>query len=337
MTINISPKAPFDFELTLLYLNLFEQIGGPDSLFKHSKYWRAVEVDGKGILVSVQSNGTVESPNLVVTVEDVEGQKSPSEDQTQKVVDLVKRLLGVDQDLTLFYKTSQKDKVMADLVQRFRGLHLPQTSTVFECLSLTVLGQQGDFKDASHTRSALIKYGRQVELGGRGWRVFPGPKDIWKANHEDLLIQLGLNEPRKRGNEKVRRLRNVAGEALYGLGASTPLGLEYIRKESDGRARLKMQNIDGVGRWTPEWVLIRGLERPNALPLKDRHLERRLSNYYKEIPIGVDFKDYSERIKSIADLWSPYRSFGIIYLVATELPIYGPGDSSDLLSRSFSS
>ena len=277
--------------------------------------------------MAVGSTGTVDNPELVVTVEEVEGAQGLSKNEEQKVSNLIGWLFGVEQDLEPFYEVAKNDQVMGNLVRRFYGLHLPQTATVFECLALTVLGQFLSFGWASPMRETLMDwYGRPVLLGGKSWKIFPRSRKLAYTSINDLRNNLSFEELRKRtslqeegpnGNlpeSKARYLRHVALQA-------EPLGggVEYLRNNSDGVARGRLNGMTGVGSWTVEWVLIRGLARTDALPTADPRLAERLTAYYDKIGIGlnVDFEEYVKEIESIAELWRPYRSFGTTYLLAT--------------------
>ena len=314
----IHPKAPFDFALTVNYQTAFEAANGPDLHWDGSVYQRVVEIGEKAVLVSVRSSGSLENPELVVAVEDVEGQQGLSGDEEKKVTDLVGWLLGVDQDLEPFYEVAKQDEVMAGLARRFYGLHLPQTATVFECLALTVVGQYRMFQGASSRRSALINdYGREVDLGGRSWRVFPKPNDIFEAPIFDLMSCLEFDNKNKISLQKAKSLKRVAGHATE-LGR----GVEDLRDESDQVALLRLELMRGVKSWTAQWVLIRGLGRPDALPLTGTNLViGMLTRYYKEIEVELSFdikkliKEYGENFKKIAQRWEPYRSYGTTYLL----------------------
>ena len=324
----IHPVPPFDFGLTVRYQGLFESLDGSDIEWNGSLYRRVVDIGGnKGILVSVESTGTVDNPELLVTVEDVEGQQGLSKNEEQELTNLIGWLFGVEQGLEPFYEVAKEDQVMDDLVPRFYGLHLPQTATVFECLALTVLGQFLSFGWASPMRETLTYwYGRPVLLGGKSWKIFPRPGVLANASIDDLRNRLSFEELRKRsslqeegpdGNlpeNKARYLRHVSLQAQP-LGG----GVEYLRNNTDGVARGRLTDMFGVGPWTVEWVLLRGLARTDALPAADPRLAERLTAYYDKVGIGlnVDFEEYSKEIESRAELWRPYRSFGTTYLLAT--------------------
>ena len=323
----IHPKPPFDFELTRRYQFAFESANGPDLHWDGSEYRRVLEISGKAVLVSVQSTGTVSDPELLVSVEDFEEQRALQNEEEEEISRLVGWLFGVGQDMAPFYTLVQEDSsdtVMNTLVRSFYGLHIPQAATVFECVVLTVLGQNLDFSLAEPMRWTLLDwYGREVKLGGCRWKVFPCPQDIWQANTPELRERLSFDELRERVPEVVGRrqgllpeakangIRAVAGQMLYGD------SVEDCRRLTPGQTRGRIGNIGGCGPWTAEWTLMRGLGYLNAFPHLDPALVgKMLKEYFSESnfePV-VDLDGY---VNSIADRWHPYRSLGATYLLAT--------------------
>ena len=68
---------------------------------------------------------------------------------------------------------------MAALVEEFRGLHLPRTATLFEGLTLAILGQQISASVARVMRLLLIeRFGTSVEFDGVNYHAFPKPEAI---------------------------------------------------------------------------------------------------------------------------------------------------------------
>ena len=122
----VAPKAPFDFELTAGYHTYFQGRYGTDSL-EGGVYRRLLALDGDLVLASVSSSGTVDSPQLEVELQG----RSLTAQMADTAAATGAWLFGADQDLAPFYEIAGQDPIMAGIVQRFRGLHLPHTGTVF--------------------------------------------------------------------------------------------------------------------------------------------------------------------------------------------------------------
>ena len=67
-TTVVKPLAPFDFELTAGYHTYFQGRYGTDSI-EGGVFRRLLDLDGKLVLASVRSEGSVEAPELTVELQ----------------------------------------------------------------------------------------------------------------------------------------------------------------------------------------------------------------------------------------------------------------------------
>ncbi len=173
---------PFDFELTAGYHTYFQSRYGTDSM-QDGVYRRLLDLGDKLVLATVTSTGTTDDPQLAL---ELQGEDLNPED-VEESTDKVSWLLGVDQDLAPFYELGRADEAMAGLVERFYGLHLPHTATVFEALVLAVLGQQISTSVARIIRTLLIEtFGPSGEFYGETYYAFPKPEAIWASSPAEL-------------------------------------------------------------------------------------------------------------------------------------------------------
>ena len=289
----VSPVAPFDFELTSGYLTYFQSRYGTDSL-EQGVYRRLLDLDGRLVLASVRSVGSVDSPSLLM---EFEGDSLDST-VTDAAADWIGWLLGVEQDLAPFYRLAQQDPTMAALVDRFRGLHLPHTASVFEALILGILGQQISTSVARVLRTLLIEtYGPKAEFNGETYYAFPRPESLAAASVEELR---GL----KHSKSKAEYVQGVAAETLI----SPDLTLDRLSGLGDEDLVRRVVQLRGVGRWTAQWLLIRAMGRPDALPLGDLALRRVVSQlYFDSNPVG------DKQVEDFCRRWSPWRSYATVY------------------------
>ena len=108
------------------------------------------------------------------------------------------------------------------------------------------------------------------------------------------------------------KLTQRKSEYVHGLAGSildSSAGLETLDKLPDREIVDKLVALRGVGTWTAQWVLIRAVGRPDALPLGDLALRRIVSRLFTG---GEDVTD--AQVEEIAQRWSPYRTFATVYL-----------------------
>ncbi len=290
---NITPVAPFDFELTAGYLTYFQGRYATDSLVD-GVYRRLLDLDGQLVLASVSSLGSLEKPELSV---ELQGEGLTS-DNVEAATDKVAWILGVGQELEPFYASAQGDPAMAAITQRFHGLHMPHTASVFEALVLAILGQQIATNVARIIRTLLIEtYGPRQTIDGETCYAFPRPETLAALRVEDLR---GM----KLSQRKAEYVHGIACTAL-----DDPEFIEGLHHLDDEAVVRQITSLRGVGNWTAQWLLIRALGRPDALPLGDLALRRVVSRlYFQDEPLNdTEVEEFCRR-------WSPYRTYATTYM-----------------------
>jgi DNA-3-methyladenine glycosylase II len=293
--IHLTPIAPYDFDLVAAYATYFQGRNAADH-FRDGVYRRLLDFGGRPCLVNVRSIGSVDNPSLEVTLEGrVLGEKGVSETRIQ-----VARLLGTDQELEPFYLMALKDPVLNPIVKMLRGLHIPQALSLWEGLVLAILGQQVSSHVARRMRNLLVEdYGLALKDSGVTYHAFPRPEAFVKAGLEDLYST-------KLSKRKARYIFEIAA-AL----ASQEIVLDSLRGLSDEEVVRTLTEIRGVGPWTAQWLLIRGLGRPDAFPHGDLALRRTMGSLFNN---GSLFQP--EEALNYSCRWSPFRSYVTTYLFA---------------------
>ena len=293
LTIRLQPAAPFDFELTAGYHTYFQGRSGADNL-DGGVYRRLLDLDGRTALAEVRSTGSVDSPELTLEVSgdglaDADGERAAAQ---------VGWLLGAGQELAPFYALAESDPALSGLVGQFRGLHLPRTATLFEALILAILGQQISTSVARVMRMLIIeRFGVNAEFDGVTYYTFPRPEAILSSSPEEL---------------RTLKLTQRKAEYVYGVAvAALEPGWPELYEHPDGEFVRRLTSLRGVGNWTAQWALVRGLARPDALPLGDLALRRGVSRLLRG---GEPVSDAD--VEQLAERWRPWRSYATAYLFA---------------------
>ena len=295
---NIFPVAPFDFELTAGYHTYFQGRYGSDSL-TDGVYRRLLDLDGNLVLASVRSLGSVEAPELAV---ELQSQRLNSQD-IEKATEQVAWLLGTSQDLTPFYEAAQQDTPLSAIVNQYHGLHLPHTASVYEAVVLAILGQQIATNVARIIRTLIIEsHGPNQVFDGEDFYAFPRPETLGGLSIEELR---GM----KLSQRKAEYVQGISLASKNFSPDSSPDGFESLHRMSDEDVVASMVALRGLGIWTAQWVLIRALGRPDALPLGDLALRRVVSRVYFE---GAEIND--AQLGEFAQRWSPWRAYATVYL-----------------------
>ena len=291
--LRLHPAPPFDFELTAGYHAYFQARSGADNL-NGGVYRRLLDLDGRLILASVSSTGTVDAPELALELRG----KDLTDADDQRAASQVRWMLGTGQELAPFYALAESDPALAELARQFRGLHLPRTATLFEALTIAILGQQISASVARTMRTLLIeRYGARAEFDGVTYFAFPRPEAVLSALPEELR-ELKLSR------SKAEYVRVIAAAALEP-------GWDELYELPDDEVARRLTALRGVGNWTAQWALVRGLARPDALPLGDLALRRGVSRLWLQGDAVTD-----REVSEMAERWRPWRSYATAYLFA---------------------
>ena len=293
--IFLSPMPPFDFNLTAAYATYFQGQYAADH-FHDGIYRRLLNLRDRLYLINVRSVGSVDTPSLEVALKG----RALSEHSVFEVRNQVARLLGIDQELKPFYKMALKDTALGPLVQSLRGLHIPQALSLWEVLVLAIIGQQVNSHLARIMRNLLVQtFGLALEESGVTYNIFPRPETLVEAGVDGLRSL-------KLGKKKAQYIFRIAATL-----ASQERDLENLRSLPDDEVISKLTEIRGVGPWTANWLLIRGLGRPDAFPYGDLALRRTMKALLHDDSLlqPKEALNYSYR-------WSPFRSYATAYLFA---------------------
>lgn len=258
--------------------------------------WRRVLVmDDEPLETAVTQLGTSERPRLNITLS---GNRI-SEHAKPRVSRLLRRMLGLGADLSAFYDLSARDKHLAPLAQRFRGLKPPRFPTLFEGLVNAIACQQLSLTAGIWVLNRLAeKCGPTAHSDGPVQHGFPQPADILRLN-PDSLRTLGFSFA------KARSLLELAETAEAGQ-----LEQEELNKLNDDQVMERLMNLRGIGRWTAEYALLRGLGRIDVFPGDDVGARNRLAQW-----LGRDGPMDYEAVRRAVRRWHPYSGFVYFHLL----------------------
>jgi len=124
--------------------------------------------------------------------------------------------------------------------------------------------------------------------------AFPRPEDLVRLGPDELR-QLGFSR------QKGRAMIELAQTSAHGHA-----DLEGLAALSDEEAVVRLCRLRGVGRWTAEYVLLRGLGRLHIFPGDDVGARNNLQRWLQL----ADPLDY-EAVRRTLSRWHPYG--GLIY------------------------
>jgi DNA-3-methyladenine glycosylase II len=291
----LTPTPPYSLDLTAIRFARFK-----DEIVDRvqpKQYQRLLSVDGCFALATVKDAGTATKPRLEV---ELEGSRKTDLDRPEFAAQL-RHILCTTLDLKPFYRLSRSDELLAPITPRFRGLKLPASPTVFESLVMAVLSQQVNLTFAYSIKRELVEtFGERQTTNGETHYAFPQPERFAAENAEDL---------------RRFRLSGAKAATLVRLGeafASGALKEEELATLPDEEVVERLIEIKGIGRWSAEIALLRGLARPDAFPGGDLGVVK----YVAQGLLGKAEKATEADMRAFAERWRPYRGLALIYCYA---------------------
>ena len=296
--MTIAALPPFSFDLSAeIFASGDKQIRNYDN----GKFWQVIRFNRKLVLATIESIGTVDKPKLSVELRSNVG---INRQDIKKAEDTIKFLFSLDFDLKPFYERVKEDKIMASLISNLWGLKSPTTLTVFEALVDSIVEQQISLKVANGIENKITKkFGDALNLEGDTYYAYPTPKKLASAQTEELR-QCGLS---LRKGEYIREVATLITQGKLNLEKiSSYESMEQIIRELD--------EIRGIGVWTAELTMLRGMQRLEALPADDLGLRRVISRYYFS-----GKKISSAEARQTAEAWGEWKGLAAYYLVVADM------------------
>lgn len=273
MEIILPYIPPLDWKSLLEYFNNHE-IGGTEKTSSHS-YERVFEMNGfKGFFLITHH---VADPALVLKLWIQDKEVAPF------VVERVRWMFDLDLDHALMLSCLNSHPIFQEMIKIYPALRVAKGWDIFETIVLTILGQVVSVKRAKHLMKELVTiHGTPVEhpLTKEMFYLFPTQKQLAVAD----LTHLGTTQARKHS------LKIISQNLLDGT--------INLHKDDIDVFKEKLISVPGIGKWSVEYIALRGLGYADAFPETDLALKRMI-DYYPEFNI---------------DAVSPWRSYAAIYL-----------------------
>lgn len=291
----LTPTPPYSFDLTVHRFARFK-----DEIVDRvepKRYRRLLVIEGRLILATVTDAGTTAKPLL-----EVELYGDRKVDLTRpEIAAQLRHILCTDLDLKPFYRLVKNDELLGPISPRFRGLKLPASPTVFESLVMAVLSQQVNLTFAYSIKKELVEtFGETQQVNGNLYHAFPAPARFAEQQEEDLLR---FRLSRAKAGTLVR-----LGQA-FASGATTDQELTAL---ADDEVVERLTQIKGIGRWSADIALLRGLARIDAFPGGDLGVVK----YVAQGLLGKTEKATEVEMREFAERWRPYRGLALIYCYA---------------------
>ena len=211
----------------------------------------------------------------------------------------VRSVFSFDHDLARFYAMIGREPVLRTAARRFRGLRLPRDAHLYESLLHSIIGQQLSVTAANTIKGRLYDAARaSIEVDGIEVPRTPTPSEIHA---------LGPGGLRSIGLSRVKSSSILHLAERERVGAFDPTTFRTLPVDE---AIARLDEEPGVGRWTAENALLRGVGRTDLFVAGDLGIRVALHAYGA---VGRDAPEAEAR--AWADRWYPsWGSYATLYL-----------------------
>jgi DNA-3-methyladenine glycosylase II len=238
----------------------------------------------------VRQSGSSATPRLIVTTTPPPRTAAASR-RLRSIIDL---LLGLRIDLTDWYRIARQDARLRPLAERFRGVKPPRFPTVFEALVNAFASQQLSLEVALELLNRLaVACGVKLKTDEVAYG-FPEAPDVARLPPARYQA-MGFSR------QKVRALLTLARAV-----ERHEIDLEALARDGDSEVCTQLLELRGVGRWTAEYVMLRGLGRLHVFPGDDVGAQKALARWLGR----RSALDYAG-VRRVVVKWRPYA--GLVY------------------------
>jgi DNA-3-methyladenine glycosylase II len=300
LVINVSPPFRLDYTVWALRRRAHNEV----DRFEAGCYRRVLCLAGGPVEVAVRQDGDAGTPVLIAELRGPAG--PPGSAAAAEARPVLERTLGLAVDLDGFYRAAAGDDRLNALAARFRGMRPPSFPTVFEAVVNAVACQQLSLDVGIHLLSRLARRFGPVVPGPVTRYGFPVPARLAGADPAELRA-LGFS------TAKARTIISVAGQVAAGA-----LDLEALRDPGDDRAMGTLLGLPGIGRWSAEYVMLRGLARHHVLPGDDVGARNNLRRRF-----GLAEDAGYDAVAALSRRWQPYAGLVYFHLLLDALAARG--------------
>ena len=289
---SVVPHRPYSLSLTAERYTRFPEVV---DRFDGKVYRRFLPVGRGGALLSVAQIGTAARGVLEATLTGPQAGTPAARAAAERIVHVA---LGAAQPVAGFYRTFRGDPVVGAAIRDFRGLRGAGVPSLWEGLVTAILAQQVNLHFAYDIRRELAEtFGGRARFESETFIAFPTPESM-AGETPGKLRRFRLSESKAKA---IHGLARAFAEGALSEGEIAALG--------DEAAIERLTEFRGVGRWTAEIGLLRGLGRCDIFPAGDLGVIK----YLAQGLLGRREKAKEDVMRRYAERWQPWRGLALVY------------------------
>ncbi|MBU2751322.1 DNA-3-methyladenine glycosylase 2 family protein [Acidithiobacillus thiooxidans] len=294
VTLPLPVDPPFSFRWAMEYLS-----SSPSTVLEnvdpHAGLQRVLYLHGRHVLLVLRSaSEDVEHPALFV---EMHSERKISRAICDAGLHWARNTLNLDQNPHDFLELGKRDAPIRQLQEQFRGMRPVRLASPYESLIWAIIGQQIHVAFARRLKYRFLEHcGDQVQIDGHQYPVFPEPEQVLRADLQELAAL------------QFSRQKSAYIAAVSAAVADGRLNFEAISTLPQEQAISHLTKFRGIGRWTAEYVLMRGLGYLDCIPAADIGLRKAAGELY-----GLGRTASEKEVRDITEPFQGWRSWVAFY------------------------
>ncbi|WP_207938908.1 DNA-3-methyladenine glycosylase family protein [Actinomadura darangshiensis] len=286
-TIDLPAAPPFDLAPSLRFVCGFTPTSGEQSV-RDGALTKALRARGRTVVAQIAQAG--DGVRLTLHAAD-----PFTPDVVEAAADRVRFHLSLDDDLTAFYALGRDDPGFAPVLDRLHGYHQVKFPTPLENLAWAILSQRTPIAAAAKAKRALAaEFGDRLTVDGTEHTAFPDIGQLVTLP-EGRVVELTGNQ-RKGGH-------------LHGaLHRWHETDEDFLRTGPYAEVKEFLLGLPGVGPWSANFILIRGLGRMDETPVEKALLGAASRAYGRALT--------EAGLRKLAERYGPWQGYWAHYLRA---------------------
>ncbi len=277
VTGSLSAVPPFDFTRSLAFLGEFPP-ANHQQIIREGSLTKAVMIDGQSVVFRVTASAAGLDYTLFAA-------QPISAELQHAAADRIAFFLSLADDLRPFYALAQTDPPFAPVLERLYGYHQVKFLTPFENACWAILSQRIPVRVGLTLKARLSdQLGESLTVKGVTHTAFPdAPRLLERARDLDAIV----------ANQRKADYLRAAAQAFAAVDET------WLRNAPYADVEAWLLAIKGIGAWSANFILIRGLGRMDRVPITEGRMLDAVRKVYGAdlgeqdvIELGAHYGDY---------------------------------------------
>lgn len=264
VSIEIKPKAPFNFDATLHKPSYFPTA---DDSYEKGIYWITMVWQGKYLGLKFENKGTVDKPKIKLIVY---SKTALSKKYKKELIQEIEWRSNLKSDISKFCKEFKKDKMLSPLLKKWRGMRPATFHSLYENLVIYIILQNTVVRRSVQMMENLFnRFGKKLKFNGKTLSASWKPEAIDKVSEQTLRdLKLGY---------RAKFLKKISSQ--FAKGKIDEFKMRKMNKDELKKEALKLY---GIGPASADYLLFEDFYHYDAFdtvsPWEQKILSRLIYN-----------------------------------------------------------